>query len=112
MFVILLTYQKPLTEIDRLMPEHVRFLEECYRSGVFLTSGRQVPRTGGVILALGRSREAIETLMAHDPFVREEAATCEVIEFRTSLHHPALAAFADPRTRSVSDVPPWGDASA
>jgi uncharacterized protein YciI len=105
LFVILLTYQKPLAELYRLMPEHVQFLEEGFRAGVFLACGRQVPRTGGVILAVGTNRAAIDSLMTQDPFVREAAATCEVIEFRTSLHHPALASFADPRTRSVADVP-------
>ena len=57
MFVVTLRYTKPLAEIDRRMPEHVRFLEECYRAGVFLVSGRQVPRKGGVILAVGPSKK-------------------------------------------------------
>ena len=105
MFVILLTYTKPLSEIDRLMREHVEFLEECYRAGVFVTSGRRVPRNGGVILAVAPDKDELETIMSHDPFVRNEAATFEIVEFRTSLHHPALAAFADPRTRAVKDVP-------
>ncbi len=46
MFVVMIRYVRPLDEIDGLMREHVRFLEECYRAGVFLASGRQVPRTG------------------------------------------------------------------
>ena len=105
MFVVTLRYARPLDEIDGLMKDHVRFLEECYRAGVFLASGRQVPRTGGVILAVAASREDIETIMGHDPFVREGAATVEITEFRTSLHHPALAPFADPGTRVVRDTP-------
>ena len=47
--------------------------------------------------------------MGHDPFVREGVADCEIVEFRTSFHHPAFAPFADPRTRRVSDVPAWED---
>ena len=93
------------TEIDRRMREHVAFLDECYRAGVFLASGRQVPRKGGVILAVSPSREDLETVMRHDPFVRDGLASFEIVEFRTSLHHPALAPFADPRTRAVRDVP-------
>jgi uncharacterized protein YciI len=108
MFVVVITYTSPLPEIDRLMREHVAFLEECYRGGLFLASGRQVPRTGGVILATAPSREDLEEIMGHDPFVHEKVATFEILEFRTSLHHPALAPFADSGTRVVEDTPPQG----
>lgn len=105
MFVILLEYEKPLDEIDRLMPEHVAFLRRCYRAGVFLASGRQVPREGGVILAVAPKRADLEEILEADPFVREGAASFRIVEFRTSLHHEALAPFADPGTRPVEDVP-------
>ena len=88
-----------------MMREHVEFLEECYGAGVFVASGRQVPRKGGVILAVAPDKSDLETIMSHDPFIRTGAATYEIIDFRTSLHHPALAAFADPRTRPAKDVP-------
>ena len=101
MFVVLLTYERPLAEIDRTMHAHVAFLEEGYRAGRFIASGRQVPRKGGVILAVATSRDEIEVLMQRDPFVREGLASFEIVEFRTSLHHPALSRFADPRTRAV-----------
>ncbi len=105
MFLVLLEYKKPLDEIDRLMPEHVAFLKKCYAAGAFLASGRQVPRSGGVILAVAPGREDLEELLRHDPFVREGAADFRIVEFKTSLHHPALAAFADKGTRVVRDVP-------
>lgn len=108
MFVVLLTYEKPLSEVDRLMKEHVGFLEDCYRAGIFLACGRQVPRKGGVILAVSPSRKDLEEVMRHDPFVRDGVASYEIVEFRSSLHHPALAPFADSRTRAVQDVPRWG----
>ena len=105
MLVVLLTYQRPLAEIDRRMRAHVAFLEEGYRAGLFVASGRQVPRTGGVILAVSPSRENLEALMEQDPFIREGLATFEVVEFRTSLYHPALKRFADQGTRAVPDAP-------
>ena len=106
MFVVLLSYTKPLEEVDALMRDHVRFLEECYRAGIFIASGRQVPRTGGVILATTPKRVDLEMILKEDPFVREGAAEIEIIEFRTSLHHPALAPFADKGTRAVLDAKP------
>jgi uncharacterized protein YciI len=105
MFLVLLTYDRPLVEIDRKMRAHVAFLEECYRAGLFLASGRQVPRSGGVILAVAASRGDLESVMRRDPLIREGLARFEIVEFRTSLHHPALARFADPGTRAVRDVP-------
>ena len=84
MLVVLLTYEKPLAEIDRLMREHMRFIQEQYDAGLFVVSGRRVPRTGGVILARGTDRPGLEAIMARDPFVREGAARVEVIEFNPS----------------------------
>ena len=96
MFVVLLTYVKPLPEVDRHMRAHVKFLQEQYAARTFVASGRQVPRTGGVILARGPSKDALVELMQRDPFVQNGVATFEVIEFRTSQSDPGFAAFADP----------------
>jgi hypothetical protein len=41
-FVLLLTYVKPLPEVDALMREHVAWLDEQYDAGRFLVSGRQI----------------------------------------------------------------------
>ena len=66
------------------MRRHMAWLDEQYAAGRFIVSGRRVPRTGGVILARGNDRAAIEALAASDPFVSGGVATCEVIEFRAS----------------------------
>ena len=84
MFVLLLTYVKPLEEVDALMRRHMTWLNEQYDAGRFVVSGRRVPRTGGVILARGDDREEIERLAAGDPFVSAGVATCEVVQFRAS----------------------------
>ena len=84
MFVLLLTYIKPLAEVDALMRRHMAWLDAQYDAGRFIVSGRQIPRSGGVILARGDDREEIETLAASDPFVAGGVATCDVIQFRAS----------------------------
>ena len=88
MFVLLLTYVKPLAEVDALMRDHMAWLNEHYDAGRFLVSGRRIPRTGGVIVARGDDRGAIEALAASDPFVSGGVATCEVIQFRASQTAP------------------------
>lgn len=84
MFVIELDYIADLSEIDACMPEHVAWLKRQYAAGRFLVSGRKVPRDGGIILAVGSSREQIEALVKDDPFIRRGLARFRVIEFRAS----------------------------
>jgi uncharacterized protein YciI len=84
MFVIELTYKAPLPKIDAHMTAHVAFLKKYYASGNFLVSGRQVPRTGGIILAVGDSVQQIEAIMKEDPFCREGLAEVRIVEFRAS----------------------------
>jgi uncharacterized protein YciI len=84
MFVIELTYKVPLTEIDAAMKVHMAFVRKHYANGTFLVSGRKVPRDGGIILALGESREKVEAIMREDPFCSRGLAEFRVIEFRAS----------------------------
>ena len=84
MFVIELIYKTDLDEIDAHMTAHVRFLKKYYASGNFLVSGRKIPRDGGIILAVGKDRQAIETIMKEDPFCKHGLADVRVIEFRAS----------------------------
>lgn len=105
MFVVLLDYKAPLDQIDARMPEHMAFVRECFRAGVFLVAGRQDPRAGGLILARSPNRDDLATVMRADPFVAEGLAAFEIVEFRSSFHHPAFAPFADRGTRTVRDVP-------
>jgi uncharacterized protein YciI len=84
MFVIELTYKVDLADIDAHMGEHVAFLKKYYAAGNFLVSGRKIPRDGGIILAVGRSRGEIETIIAEDPFYAHGLANFRIIEFRAS----------------------------
>lgn len=90
MFIINLTYIVPLETIDAHMTEHVKFLKEYYKQNIFLVSGRKVPRTGGIILALAKSKEEIEQIMSKDPFCTHKLAEFTVTEFLTSQSHPDL----------------------
>ena len=92
MFVIELNYVASLDQIDAAMKEHVAFLDRGYAAGLFLMSGRKIPRDGGIIVALGPSREAVEALMREDPFVARGLAELRVIEFRASQRAPDLDA--------------------
>lgn len=54
-------------------------------SGLFIASGPRVPRIGGVILARSGDAKAVHAAMLEGPFVTNEAATFEIIEFTPSM---------------------------
>ncbi|EAP96455.1 YciI family protein [Vibrio splendidus] len=80
MFIISLTYQVSLEEIDAFIPEHVDYLNEQYAKGYFILSGRKEPRTGGVIISTISDRNELNEILALDPFNREGLANYEVTE--------------------------------
>ena len=90
MFVILLNYIKPLSDVEEFIDDHREFLKQHYASGKFLLSGRREPRTGGVILATGTSRVEIECNIQNDPFNREKIAAYEIVEFLPTMTAPFL----------------------
>jgi len=81
LFVIDLTYITALETVDQLITSHMAFIERCYASGLFLASGAKVPRTGGVIIARGRTVADIEALITGDPFHMAGVAKYRITEF-------------------------------
>jgi uncharacterized protein YciI len=90
MFIINLNYIVPLETLDTHMTDHVKFLRKYYKKNVFVASGRKVPRTGGIILAMAKSKDEIEKIIAEDPFYRLKLAEFTITEFLTSQYHPEL----------------------
>ncbi len=46
MFVVTLTYVKPLAEIDALIPAHIAWLERQYAQAIFWRPGVGYPESG------------------------------------------------------------------
>ena len=84
MFVVELIYKADLKEIDARMRAHMAFLNKNYAAGRFLISGRKIPRDGGIILAVGKDKEQLETIVKEDPFHERGLAEFRIIEFRAS----------------------------
>jgi uncharacterized protein YciI len=95
MFIIELTYEADLKEIDAHMGAHMKFLRKYYASGHFLVSGRQIPRVGGVILAMGKDKAEIEAIVREDPFCANGLAEFRIVEFRASQRAENLQARLD-----------------
>jgi len=94
-FIIELIYKADLARIDAHMRDHMRFINTHYASGRFVVSGRKVPRDGGIIVAVGADRAAIEAIARQDPFVTRGLADVRVIEFRASQRAKDIQARID-----------------
>ncbi|MEV4490083.1 YciI family protein [Micromonospora coxensis] len=81
MFVVTLTYLVDLARIDEALEDHIAWLDQQYADGVFIASGRRVPRVGGVILAGHLTRDDLECRLASDPFRQRGLAEYTVTEF-------------------------------
>lgn len=92
MFIVELIYKAELAAIDGAMRTHMAYLKKHYAAGTFVVSGRKVPRDGGIILAVGKSREEIEAIAKEDPFCKLGLAEFRIIEFRVSQRADDLEA--------------------
>ena len=81
MYIVNLNYIKEISEVEKHLEEHIKFLEKYYEMGKFICSGRKNPRTGGVILLNAESLSEVENIILEDPFNINEIAEYEITEF-------------------------------
>lgn len=99
MFLLKLTYIRPIEEIDRFLVEHRQWLDTLYANKEAICSGPQNPRSGGIIfLSVGTLARAEAIVMA-DPFHREKLASYEIIEFDPVKYDPAFSVFVERTSR-------------
>ena len=81
MYIVSLNYIKEVSEVEKHLEEHIKFLEKYYEMEKFICSGRKNPRTGGVILLNAESLSEVESIILEDPFNANEIAEYEITEF-------------------------------
>jgi len=81
MFIVILKYEKSIETVMEYLEKHNVFLEKYYSTNKFICSGRQEPRTGGIILCNANDKEEVNSIIKEDPFYINEVAKYEVIEF-------------------------------
>jgi uncharacterized protein YciI len=90
--VLILRYTVPEMEAEPHVPDHVEFLQRHHADGTFVFSGQTVPQEiGGVILATGVDRSAIEKVAATDPLVAAGVGSYEIITVTPDRVHSDLA---------------------
>lgn len=85
MFIAILTYKKPIEEVDRFLQAHRDYLVEHYAAGDFIASGPQTPRIGGVIMIKADNREAVDSIIVQDPFNINGIADYQIVEFTPTM---------------------------
>ncbi len=85
MFIAILTYTKPLEEVDRFLQAHRDYLAEHYAAGDFIASGPQTPRAGGVIMINAADRDAVNGIISQDPFNINQIADYQIVEFTPTM---------------------------
>ncbi|BCZ48840.1 hypothetical protein psyc5s11_49070 [Clostridium gelidum] len=81
MFIVILKYEKPIETVMNYLEEHINFLEKYYALDKFICSGRQEPRTGGIILCNAKDKTEVNSIIKEDPFYKNNIAKYEIIEF-------------------------------
>ncbi|MCP4476395.1 MAG: GTP cyclohydrolase [Gammaproteobacteria bacterium] len=85
MFIIDLTYKEPLSEVEKYLEEHKKFLKIGYKDRHFFASGRKNPRTGGIIFATFLDLATCKTFIKQDPFYQNNIAHYQFVEFKPSM---------------------------
>ena len=85
MFIAILTYKKPLSEVDQFLAAHREYLAKHYAAGDFIASGPQTPRVGGVIMIKANDRIAVEAIIAQDPFNINGIADYQIMDFSPTM---------------------------
>lgn len=81
MYIALLTYTAPETEVDYALPDHSDWMRKQFTKGIFLVAGKGNGRADQVILTRSCLRGKLDAVLATDPFVIQRLARYDVIEF-------------------------------
>jgi uncharacterized protein YciI len=81
LFVVLMTYTKPLPDVDQVRAAHISHVERAAGRGILVAWARRSPPVGGVLVATAPDRKTLEDVLAADPYVQAGVASPEVVEF-------------------------------
>ncbi|GAA1215121.1 YciI family protein [Prauserella alba] len=81
MYVVLVTYTAPVTDVDYALPDHAEWLTKQYEQEHLIASGRRDLHRGEVMIVRPMSRLKIDAMLASDPLSIRHLASYEVIEF-------------------------------
>lgn len=96
MFLLLARYTRPIEEVDQLLDGHRAWIMKNAEAGRILLTARQVPLTGGMILARGKDADEMWNMIGDDPFHTSGMAEYSVLEFDPVRAAPGLEGLLEP----------------
>lgn len=87
LFIVTLSDRRPAAELDPHRDAHRAWLSAHTQAGRVLAAGPLDAEIGGLILAHGDSRAALDALLATDPFVVHGLVDVAVQACRPALRH-------------------------
>lgn len=83
-YVLLGEYLGPLEAVDEVRPLHREWLSGLSEAGLLVLAGRNLTKTGSVIVIVSESEDAARSLSRQDPYVRQGVARYTVIPFEAA----------------------------
>jgi uncharacterized protein YciI len=96
MYILFINPTRSPEELAPAFPAHSEFLNSYVKVGKFILTGGLTARPAGMVLANVNSEDELKALLEEDPFVRQQLADYEVIEFKPSRYHESLASLLAP----------------
>lgn len=93
LFLIKITYIKPIEIVEKIRPMHRDYLKEGYKNKLLLLSGPHKEynnKLGGIIIGKFKDMAQADNFAKNDPFYLNQTATYEIIEFEAVLFDNAL----------------------
>lgn len=91
MFIAIITYKKPVEEVNRFLGPHCDFLSAYISIGNIIAAGPQNPASGGVILLKADSCEEVDDIISRDPWNVRGLVDYQIVEFiPTMIGDPRL----------------------
>lgn len=91
MFIVSLKFSTNRHMAGQHMEGHKSWLQQGFDDGIFLLAGSLQPAAGGMVLAHGCTRAALEERVNADPFVVHDVVSAEYMEVTPSRASEALA---------------------
>ncbi|WP_289033138.1 hypothetical protein [uncultured Roseibium sp.] len=91
MFIVVLKFAENKTAAPHFMEQHKAWIQKGFDDGAFLLVGSLKPNGGGMVLARGSDRDALQARIDQDPFVVEKVVSAEVTEVAPNMADDSLA---------------------
>ncbi len=92
MFLLLGRYLQSVEVVEVHLDAHRAWVRENAEAGRFIAAGREVPLRGGLLVAVGVTRDEVDAIIAADPYVIEGVAEYDVREYDVVLAAPGAEA--------------------